>query len=86
MELGFTASGNLLIERCEEGALVFNTATGETTLLNEALLFLLSTIQQQGVVDRFALDKLCGGRAEIEVAQVDHWLAMLLESQLLFHR
>ena len=45
-----SASSRLLIEQCEDGALVFNLDTGATTLLNERASTLLTFLLSVGEV------------------------------------
>jgi len=78
-----SASSRLLIEQCEDGALVFNLDTGATTLLNERASVLLRSLLCLGEV---AEAELCSAVKQlwVDVSDFSVILSSLEKSQLVF--
>jgi hypothetical protein len=55
-----SVSGSILIEVVDDGGLVFDMASGTTTLINKVALAMLNSLQQLGSADELELSVVSG--------------------------
>lgn len=79
----FSVCGQLHIEEVDEGALVFDSTSGATTLIGQNAKLLLDSMSRLGTVDEPNLVELCSKMRE-DGSELSSILASLEASRLVF--